>query len=118
MSALQIKLQRLAKEDLRDAHLWYEKQAPGLGADFLREVVGALRKVAAQPLLYRVIEPEFSVRRVLIKRFPYKAFFTIEPNRIVIHAIIRSSRSETSWTERCAETICRKFLDRGMSSIL
>lgn len=100
MSALQIKLQRLAKEDLRNAHVWYEKQSPGLGADFLHEVVAALRKAAAQPLIFRVVDSEFSVRRVLIKRFPYKAFFTVEPNRIIVHAIIRGSRSERTWTER------------------
>lgn len=100
MTALPVKILRLAKEDLREAYRWYENQAAGLGVDFLREAVTALRKAARQPALFPLVDREFGVRRVLVKRFPYKAFFTVEPDRIVVHAIIDARRCDQIWAER------------------
>ena len=97
---MRVKLQRLAKEDLREAYLWYETQNSGLGADFLNETVAILRRAAEQPTLYPRVDHEIGVRRVLVKRFPYKAFFTVETDRIVVHAIIDARRSEKTWTKR------------------
>jgi hypothetical protein len=75
---LEVKLLRLAKEDLRDTYLWYETQETGLGSAFLHEAKIALQRAAAQPSLFPVVDQEFGVRGVLLKRFPYKAFFTVE----------------------------------------
>lgn len=76
------------------------RRLPGLGEDFLHEVTRALRKAAAQPLQFPIVDHDLEVRRVLVKRFPYKAFFTVEPTRIVIHAIIDARRSSETWQRR------------------
>ena len=34
---------------------WYDEQQPGLGADFVRTVRGAINTLAANPLIYRVL---------------------------------------------------------------
>jgi plasmid stabilization system protein ParE len=95
-----VKLPRLAREDLRDSYLWYETQRKGLGAEFLSEVLATLRRAAGQFALFPVVDHEYHVRRALLKRFPYKVFFTVEPDRIVVHAIINASRSEGVWKSR------------------
>jgi len=38
-----------AAADIEDAFLWYEQQRPGLDADFLRTVDGALAAIQSSP---------------------------------------------------------------------
>jgi toxin ParE1/3/4 len=96
---LPIRLLRLARDDLRDAHLWYDLREPALGFEFVQEVVRTLRKAAAEPSLYRIVDSS-GVRRVLLKRFPYLALFRVENDQVVVYAILHTKRSDRSWRRR------------------
>jgi toxin ParE1/3/4 len=79
-----------AEADLDEARQWYELQRAGLGDKFvddIRKAVLALESDAdSRSEYYR------GFRRVLIRRFPYKLFYRIEDDRVVIFRILHSSR--------------------------
>jgi hypothetical protein len=89
--ALKVKIRPLAFLDLDEAASWYNFQREGLGREFLLEVDFALERLIHNPLSYSII---FSpVRRILLKRFPYKILFVLENEEIVILGVVHSKRS-------------------------
>ena len=87
-----------AELDMREAYVWYEKQVPALGANFLLHVDAALRSVQRYPLQYPVIYR--NARRCLVRRFPYGIIYVVEEKRIVVVAIFHAKRDPRSWQER------------------
>ena len=63
---LEVRLRREAEEDLEEAATWYESQQPGLGQQFLDEVLKALETIAEMPLGYSVIYR--NTRRAWVRR--------------------------------------------------
>lgn len=74
-----------AKDDLEIAFTWYEGQRRGLGFEFLDCVEAAIETIQQMPNLYAKQYDLF--RRVLVRRFPFSIFYTIEKKEIVVHAI-------------------------------
>ncbi len=62
-----------AEADLRDAFMWYETKAAGLGHDFLRRVEMRLDQIASSPQLFRLRWQRF--RLAPVERFPYAIYF-------------------------------------------
>ena len=60
---------REAEEDLLQASAWYEGQRDGLGFEFLDATAEIFVRIEERPLLYEEIAP--TVRRALVRRFPY-----------------------------------------------
>ncbi|MDP1605654.1 MAG: type II toxin-antitoxin system RelE/ParE family toxin [Rhodocyclaceae bacterium] len=87
-----------AELDIKDAHAWYEARSPGLGAQFLDAIDEALLLVSREPKIFQRVHR--SVRRALIHRFPYGIFYTIEPNRIVVFAVMHTARHPAKWKQR------------------
>jgi toxin ParE1/3/4 len=79
-----------AEEDLSEAFTWYEERRKGLGHDFLLQINAALRFLERNPLVF----PEMykGVRRHLIKRFPYKIFYLVERQKVIILGVIYAGR--------------------------
>jgi plasmid stabilization system protein ParE len=79
-----------AETDLREARDWYESQRAGLGAEFLAEIEATLhvliRDPQRHPLYYR------GFYRVLAPRFPYKVFYRLEDDRIIVFRILHARR--------------------------
>jgi len=73
--------------DILEAADWYERQQPGLGADFAREVRENIRSLRVNPLLYRIRHTRYRVRWVLLRRFPYRIVFVVDDNVITILAV-------------------------------
>lgn len=94
--ALQIR--RDAERDIADAAEWYEKQKSGLGHEFLDELLRALRQVAERPDMYPVVHRQ--TRRALIRRFPFGLYFRVEPECIVVIAVLHGSRDPQRWKQR------------------
>jgi len=61
---------------------WYEKQRPGLGADFISKVEETLEMIESNPLLYPALVK--NARRANMKRFPYGIWFKVEEEPVVI----------------------------------
>ena len=87
-----------AEEDLLDAYRWYDERVSDLGLRFLESVERTLTQVENNPQAFAEVHE--GVRRALIRAFPYGVYFSLEGERIVILAIVHSSRHPRAWMER------------------
>jgi toxin ParE1/3/4 len=87
-----------AEAKLAQAFEWYESRIPGLGLDFSRAVDNLFNSILRNPLKYPVVYK--AVRRGLTRRFPYEAFFLVEPDAVVIIAVFHAKRNPQSWQKR------------------
>lgn len=87
-----------AELDLAEARDWYEQQVPELGVDFLHEVAKVMTLLATDPerppLYYR------GFRRVLLRRFPYKVFYRVEGDRVIVFRVLHGRRDHPRWLRR------------------
>jgi plasmid stabilization system protein ParE len=79
-----------AEADLREARLWYDSQRPGLGDELLDEFGRAICLLEEQPERRPIYYNGF--RRLLARRFPYKIFYRIEENRVIVFRILHAKR--------------------------
>ena len=86
-----------AEADLTEAALWYHNQRAGLGDEFLAEVHGAIESAAANPRQFPRLRRKPDVRRVLAKRFPYRVFFVLRPDSIVVFRVLHGARQDREW---------------------
>lgn len=77
--------------DVETAFAWYEAQREGLGFDFLNELRNAYDRIVAGPTRYRPLRD--GIRRVLLRRFPYAAYFAIESDALVVLAVLHIARN-------------------------
>ena len=82
-----------ASADLEKARDWYEARRPGLGIEFVFTIRKALETLRANPLRYAVYYNGF--RRVLLPRFPYKIFFRIEGERIIVFRVLHARQDHS-----------------------
>lgn len=84
--------------DVEAAFEWYESERPGLGVEFLDELRVTYNRIANGPLKYQ--ELRGSVRRALLRRFPYAVYFIIEADAVVVVAVLHASRDPAEWQRR------------------
>jgi len=94
------KILPLAKEDIRKAALWYNKQQNGLGKRFTTEVREKVNFLKQNPKALNVRYN--SIRTAVLNVFPFMVHFTIdEKNKtIIISAVLHTSRDPNIWDER------------------
>ena len=95
---LQVRL--AAEADVAEAAEWYDQRQPGLGEKFVREVDQAIARVVENPLAFPVILKRHEVRRALTKRFPYRIFFSLKGEAVVVHAVLHGRRDDRHWKDR------------------
>ncbi|TWT41881.1 Plasmid stabilization system protein [Phycisphaerae bacterium RAS1] len=86
-----------AEADLGDAAVWYEQKEPGLGRQFLVEIETAIVGAAENPFRYPCLRRKPEVRRVLLKRFPYRVFFIRRSDAIVVFRVLHGARHDREW---------------------
>jgi len=79
-----------AEADLREAWSWYESQRAGLGDELLIEIGAAMHRLEADPERRRFYYRDF--RRLLARRFPYKLFYRVEGDRVIVFRILHAKR--------------------------
>lgn len=92
-----------AAEEAAEAAAWYEKERPGLGADFERAVDAALDLLEAEivPLVAVPGAPGKSgAKRLLLRRFPYAVIVRESGTEVVVIAFAHTSRRPGYWRER------------------
>lgn len=62
-----------AKEEFREAAVWYAGQRRGLGDEFIAAVEQGRQAIQATPLRFPLIAPP--VRRYALRRFPYRLHY-------------------------------------------
>lgn len=87
-----------AEADIDTARRRYDSIRPGLGIEFLDEVTGAINELAESPELSAIYYRGF--RRVLLRRFPYKLFYLIEEERIIVFRVLHGKQDHPRWLSR------------------
>ena len=77
---------------------WYESERPGLGLEFLDELLRTLAFVRERP----EASPRTArtVRRALVRRFPYGIIFETVDDRIHVLAVMNQRRRPGYWRHR------------------
>ncbi len=92
-----VSIRAAAVANLREAQEWYEGQCPGLGAEFLLSVAVALTRLEQSPETFPLYYRGF--RRVLTRRFPYKLFYRIEGEAVIVFRILHAARDHARQLE-------------------
>jgi plasmid stabilization system protein ParE len=80
------------------AALYYERQTPNLGLDFISSVELACHRLVAFPESGHGFGSR--LRRVLVPGFPYALLYRIEPDQILIVAVAHLRRRPGYWRDR------------------
>ncbi len=84
--------------DLDEAMLWYESEQTGLSLRFFNAFEKTIKGVKKNPYAFLEISPH--IKRVLIKKFPYKVFYTISDRTIIILGVCHAKRSNAYLRKR------------------
>lgn len=98
--SLQLIVRPEAEADAMEAALWYEGREPGMGLEVTAELHAAVERALENPLAYLLLRKHPHVRRVLTRRFPYRIFYIVRPNTLVVFAILHAARDERYWQVR------------------
>jgi len=93
-----LKLKPEVYNDIKIAYDWYESQRIGLGEDFLLTLEESYSKITRTPKIYQLIYK--TVRRKLLRRFPYGLFFVLRGDEVIIIAVMYIRRKPSDWNER------------------
>ena len=93
-----IRFVELAEAELDDAIHYYESEAPGLGDEFLAEVVLAGKRITAFPNAWQQLEA--GLRRCRLNRFPYVLIYTQRDDTIVVLGVSHLAREPQEWWAR------------------
>jgi plasmid stabilization system protein ParE len=86
------------RDEIDDAHDWYEQRQLGLGGDFLDEIERVLAEITANPARYGFADA--NIREGLLTRFPYAIYYRVLTDRIRILAVYHTSRDPSGWQSR------------------
>ncbi len=84
--------------EVRASYEWYQKQADGLGEDFLSELETAYQAIVELPDTWPNFEKGF--RRFLLSKFPFSVIYRFSKKTIFIVAVMHNSRKPGYWSER------------------
>ncbi|MBI4470112.1 MAG: type II toxin-antitoxin system RelE/ParE family toxin [Acidobacteria bacterium] len=84
-----------ALEEYEEATLYYAQRDPALAREFVAVVEDAIRRILEAPERWRVLDED--VRRCLTRVFPDGVLYTIEPEFILILAVMHCSREPGYW---------------------
>ena len=80
-----------ARAELIDAQTWYVNEVSGLGRHFRTAVGNVVQRMSANPQQFPIVYK--SIRRALLRRFPYALMFVIESDStLTVIACFHGSR--------------------------
>jgi plasmid stabilization system protein ParE len=92
-----------AEADVTEAALWYEGREAGLGLELTAEIGGAIQRAFERPLTYLRLRKHPEVRRILARRFPYRVFFLVRADAIIVFAVLHAARHDRHWKKRASD---------------
>jgi hypothetical protein len=95
---VKIQFHPAAELEFAESALWYDRQISGLGKDFVKAVDDGLQKIISSPFTQPIIYK--SLRRFVIKRFPFIILYTITNDSVLVVAVFHTKRSPLSWKKR------------------
>ena len=88
----------LAKLELNEAAEYYESESAGLGQAFITEVERSTDEIVRYPEAGLVMRG--SIRRRVIRRFPYALLYRVKPTEVRILAVMNLKRRPAYWVGR------------------
>lgn len=76
--------------DAEDAFIWYNKQVAGLGNRFYNHFIDSLKNIHANPFNFSYLKEP--VRRYKMKTFPYKIYYILEVETVVVLGLAHVKR--------------------------
>jgi toxin ParE1/3/4 len=87
-----------ALAEYAEAVQYYAEQRVEMAQIFIDSIEDAVYRIKESPTRYRAIDED--VRRCMTRRFPYGILYTIEPDYILILAVMHCSREPEYWKNR------------------
>lgn len=87
-----------ARLELIEAQDWYEGEAPGLGRRFRAAIDALAERMSTNPRQFPLVLK--TVRRALLRRFPYALFFVVDGDTLFVIACFHASRNPAQWQRR------------------
>lgn len=91
-----LRIRPKAEAELSEAYTWYAER--GLGEKLMEAVETVLHQIQEQPMTYPIVHRD--VRRALVRRFRYAIFYVLEPDVIVVLAVMHQARDPARWQGR------------------
>ena len=92
-----------ARIEFSAAAEWYDSERPGLGDEFVDEVVKALESISAHPDAWPAAASRLrrvAARRFIVPRFPYLLVYATRSDEIVVLAVAHDKRRPGYWRDR------------------
>ena len=91
-----------AEEELVEAARWYESQQPGLGAEFVDEVMTVWDALGENPFLNSRRHSARNIRWRYPERFPHRVIYEIieGDQTVIVAAILHAARHDELWRQR------------------
>ncbi|OFW28626.1 MAG: hypothetical protein A3J28_16785 [Acidobacteria bacterium RIFCSPLOWO2_12_FULL_60_22] len=87
-----------AEEEMLETARFYESQATGLGDDFQAEVQRMVQSILLHPNAGSLLSEE--IRRRILRKFPFGILYAVEPDSIIIVAVMHLRRKPYYWKDR------------------
>lgn len=89
-------------DDVQEAAAWYDERQPGLGGDFVEEVLKVFSALAENPLLNSRRHPRKNIRWRYPERFPYRVIYEVleDEKLVVVAAVLHAARHDREWRKR------------------
>ena len=86
------------ENEVKFSYGWYQKQADGLGDDFLSELEAAYHMITELPDTWPKFQRGF--RRFLLNRFPFSVIYKYHKKTVFVVAVMHNSRKPDYWNKR------------------
>lgn len=95
---MKVKFLDAAQLELDETVEFYNREFPGLGNQFLQEVLGAIERIARFPDAWHPLSER--TRRCQTRRFPYGLIYTKMDDEILILSVSNLHREPGHWKDR------------------
>ena len=95
---MRVRLDLAAKQEIRQAALFYEDCRDGLGQEFLDAIESAFDQIQQHPTVWRALKGRF--RRYLLQQFPYGVIYAPEGEVSYVAAVMHLERKPGYWVSR------------------
>ena len=95
---MKINFLEIAQMELDDAIEYYNYESPGLGDNFLIEVLNALDRIDEFPEAWHPCSKR--TRRCQTRRFPYGIIYQVREHEILVVAVANLHRKPDYWKDR------------------
>lgn len=87
-----------AEKDIQHSIKYYATENQKLSKDFLVKLDESLLAIQQNPQHYQ--KRYFEIRIAFTKKFPYGIYFTVEENKIFVHAVLHNKQNPTTAKSR------------------